>query len=356
MKQKVLFICLPGIGDTLMATPLIELFNKLNPQFEIHCLCMFSGSEYVLNSNPIISNVTSISPKLHKIANSIKKIIKLRHNSFDIAFLTFPSYRREYRIIHWLIGARINIAHQFRSGFFSELSFLTEKSVYVDENIHNVENNLNLLRPLGIDWKDFCTKENIRYILNLQNLKGFSEKDFFVSEKFKNWNLNKTIAIHPGGTNSPAGLMKRWPIERYIELIHRCHKELSLNTIIFLGPEEQECADFFLKSSNDLSTFHIVRDLNHIEALNLLSQLKLLIAGDNGWGHCAAALRVPLISLFAVTNYKWSAPYTSKIRIVKSIPYIPRHRYENKRKKNKIFDGMKFIEVEQVLQEIKTLI
>lgn len=87
---------------------------------------------------------------------------------YDVSILAFPAYRREYHIVSFILGAKRRIAHRFASGYWSECTFLETDLVPVDESKHNVINNLELLRVLGIDWtRVYPDISKIRYILNL---------------------------------------------------------------------------------------------------------------------------------------------------------------------------------------------
>ena len=57
MKEKILIIALPGIGDALLATPMIELLRKAKPDAEIHALVMFAATREMLDHDPCIDQV-----------------------------------------------------------------------------------------------------------------------------------------------------------------------------------------------------------------------------------------------------------------------------------------------------------
>jgi ADP-heptose:LPS heptosyltransferase len=97
---------------------------------------------------------------------------------------------------------------------------------------------------------------------------------------------DKLVAIHPF-TSDP---IKQWPLERFKELAMRIEKELNLNVIII-----------------GLSLTEFVPDGNAIDMTNktslpelaaLLKRCVLLISGDSGPVHLAAAVGVPVIALF----------------------------------------------------------
>ena len=55
--MKILVISLAGIGNTLLATPMLELLRKKYPDARITALVMFKGSKELLETNPNIDEV-----------------------------------------------------------------------------------------------------------------------------------------------------------------------------------------------------------------------------------------------------------------------------------------------------------
>ena len=53
--MKILIFCLPGIGDALMATPMIKIIKEEIPESQIDIACMFDGIAYVFKNNPLIN-------------------------------------------------------------------------------------------------------------------------------------------------------------------------------------------------------------------------------------------------------------------------------------------------------------
>ncbi|MCK4597418.1 hypothetical protein KAU04_05235, partial [bacterium] len=55
--RKILVMCLPGIGDTLLFTPALRFLREHFPQAQIWVLVMFKGSKEVLERNPLVDRV-----------------------------------------------------------------------------------------------------------------------------------------------------------------------------------------------------------------------------------------------------------------------------------------------------------
>ena len=53
--MKILILCLPGIGDALMTTPMIRILKKEKPNAQIDVACMFGGVQYVFKNNKYVN-------------------------------------------------------------------------------------------------------------------------------------------------------------------------------------------------------------------------------------------------------------------------------------------------------------
>ncbi len=349
--MKILVFCLPGIGDSLMATPMVKLLKEKLPGAEIDVACMLGGVEYVFKNNPNINDIYRLSLYGENKLKGLMQTLKLRKKKYDVSILAFPCYRREYHLVHFLAGAKKRIAHRFKSGYFTELHWLNTDLIEVDENEHNVINNLNLLKALGISWETEIKKENIRYDLSLDK-----EDVEFGKEYVKNlgWENRSIIGIHPGSTNSPAALLRRWPVERYAEVAKFLISEKKKKVLIFVGPDEIDLGSRLSQLVNDKDNCHLLQDISFGQSLGVLDQVEMLICNDNGFGHLAVALGKKIVTLWASTNDKWSLPYDRDlVTLVRPENFKPWYRYDLKRVVPKgLNSGIGKIETSQVMSRI----
>src|SRR5258706_6076312 len=136
--MRIAVLCLPGIGDSLMATPMIRVLRKKFPKAKIDLICMFSGVSYCFKNNKNINTIHKLSLYNAPLINGILEILNLRRNAYEISILTFPAYRREYHIVQFLLGAKKRISHRFTKGLWNEWNFLDTTRVPVNEAVHNV--------------------------------------------------------------------------------------------------------------------------------------------------------------------------------------------------------------------------
>ena len=354
-NTKILVLCLPGIGDALMATPMIKLLKVKHPEAVIEVACMFGAIEYVFKNNPNVSATHKLSLYKENRFVGLRQILALRKNKYDISILAFPAFRCEYHLVHWLLGAKKKIAHKFTKGFWSEFNFLDTDLIEVDENEHNVINNLNLLRVLEIDWHDEISRDDIKYDLVLD------KADIEFGTKYikdLGWEGKNIVGIHPGSTDSPMGLLKRWPIERYAEVAKSLVKNNHKKILIFVGPNEKDIGRKLFDLIGDTANCHLFDNVDFKNALGILSSIDLLVCNDNGFGHLAAALGKKALVLMAPTNDKWISPYgADKSYIIRPPGFSPWYRYDLKREiPSHVEDGIKMITTDSIFERLEQLI
>lgn len=348
---KILVLCLPGIGDALMTTPMVRLLRKKFPKAKIDVACMFEGIRYVYKNNPYKDKIYLLSLYRQNPLVAIKRVLSLRRNNYDVSILCFPAYRKEYHIVQWLIGAKVRTAHKFNHGYFQEFNFLDTDSIPFDEEEHHVINDLNLLKPLGIFWEKEYQEKDFKYDLKLDQEDINFGKNFF---KKRGWEKGDIMGFHPGSINSPMGVLRRWPAKNFITLGKYLIKEKK-KLIIFGGPEEKDVVMKIGKQINSKSCL-LASNFKFNQSVGILSQISLLITNDNGFSHLANGLKIPTILLVGPTNPKWCSAYDKKYcKIIRKAKFKPWFRNDLKAddpppKGTK--SGMEVIKVEDVIKEI----
>jgi heptosyltransferase II len=324
--MKILCLCLPGMGDCLMFTPTLMLLRKKYPHATIDALTMMKSCQDVLRPNPNLDHVLYY-PLMDDRIGGLKFLLGIR-GKYDLSIMAFPQYRKEYHIASYVIGSKKRIGHRWKTGHFTEMHFLNSRTIPVDEQQHNVINNLNLLKSLGINWKNHLSEKNIHYELFID--KESKRKAHQYLHKHHLSTKKMLIAIHPGSTPSPAGLLRRWPVERYAQVSDYLIKNFNAQILIFAGAAEQEDAQRLFHHIQEKKHATLVKGISTLECCELIHHTKLVITNDNGFGHIAAALDIPLITLWDSTNPTWTLPRGKKV-ILHKTKQKPWHRYELKR-------------------------
>lgn len=122
------------------------------------------------------------------------------------------------------------------------------------------------------------------------------------------------------GRTAPAGYVllnpgaawpnKRWPVERFGALAARLHAERGLRGVVLWGPGERRRAEAVVEASGGAAEVAPPTTLPVIAALG--RHARLVVAGDTGPLHLAAAAGAPAVALFGPTRAERSGPWAAE--------------------------------------------
>ncbi|MGE3841076.1 MAG: lipopolysaccharide heptosyltransferase I [Vicinamibacterales bacterium] len=110
------------------------------------------------------------------------------------------------------------------------------------------------------------------------------------------------VLINPGA----AWPNKRWPAERFGELASRVARDVGQTAYVLWGPGERALAEQVCVASGGAAEPTPETTLRDIVAV--MSRARLVVSGDTGPFHIAAALGVPLVGIFGPTDPRRNGP------------------------------------------------
>jgi ADP-heptose:LPS heptosyltransferase len=160
-----------------------------------------------------------------------------------------------------------------------------------------VERYLDLLWPLGIE------QPTPRFDLAIDTGADKVADDIVARERLS----GGFVAINPGaGWDS-----KRWPAERFAAVIRGIGKACGIPAVVVWGgSRERELAEQVVEGSDGNGILCPPTSL--LELAAVLKRATLMIAGDTGPLHVAAALQTPCIGLFGSTKREICGPYGAR--------------------------------------------
>jgi len=302
--HKILIIGAYGIGNALLFTPTLELLRLNFPKSHISVLTFLSGEREVFYRNPNVNTVFFCpTPKRFTLGEKLKFLWKLErvieNRRFDISITAFPANRRETNLIVLLTHARVRIGHRYLSGNARNLGFIHNIRIPISKYKHDVEQNLELLRPLGLN----PSKARRKLVFPL------TEDEYIWAEKFlRSHHFNPDellIGLHPG--SKAADAFKRWPQDKFQRLISELRRVYGAKAIVFGGPDETELARSIARESDPHALAVVNRRLGEVAAL--IEKCDLFIANDSGLMHLAVAVGTPTIGIFGPSDPIRVAPY-----------------------------------------------
>lgn len=323
------------IGDVILTFPALTTIRKNFPMSYITVLSR-PWVAPLLENNPDVDEVIIYDYNgIHNgILGKIRLAKTLKKRGFDLALLLQNAF--DAALITLL--ARIPI----RVGYNTDArgALLTNK-VILDETVfgkHQVYYYLEMLNALGMDIID----ENP--VIKVSNKAKKSAIEILDSLNIQNNDF--LIGINPGAY---FGSAKRWLPERYALLSDMVYKDLGGKILIFGSKGEKVISEMILSVANS-DIIDLTGKTSLLETTALIEKCSLFITNDSGLMHLAAALKVPLISIFGSTDPITTSPLgTSSIIIRKEVPCSPCL----KRECPTDHKCMKLIEVDEVYQHVK---
>ncbi len=319
--MKILVISIAGIGDSLIATPLIEELRNNFPKAELDVFVMWEQAKKILENNPNINNIFQFNLIYRGYIKSLMYCLKLRRKKYDISFNTHPQSKIQYRMIARLIGAKKRLSHIYDNGGFLD-KLLVNKTIKQDYSISSIDNNLNLLKLISI-----------KPVLKEQNYKIFlSKNDEKKAEEFikKNKLRGKLIGIHVGSGTTKNMELKRWPLENYMDLIKMLLRNKKIKILLFGGPDEEAENRRIIDEIKDKRVILVETD-NIRESAAIIKKCYLFLSVDNVLMHVASAMKIKNQIVIAGPTYDPAVePKTEPIIIKSNIGCRPCYRYNGK--------------------------
>ena len=341
--RSILVLSLAGIGNTLLATPMLRRMKEKRPSTKLSVLVMFEGSAEVLRHNPCVDEVILWNFLKGGTLRSLAFLGRLRRRKFDCLIQTYPSNRWEYNVIGWLLGGKRQVGHRYRHDNFRCLNFLKGATVLEDDSLHDAQENVRLLTLLGIQPAPPGPLE-----LYLSQVESAFAENWLREKRLLGKRL---IGLHVGSALFKNQIRRRWAPERFAQVADRLAEEKNTAILLFGGKEDEEANDRCIQAMK--TTSHLVMGRRFLETAALLTRCQLLVTNDSALMHAAAALRVPTVAIFGPTNPAYVRPFQARHRIVrKELPCSPCFFYSPRPlqcyRKEKDFACLNWIEPDEV--------
>ena len=345
-----------GIGDTLLATPLIHELRANFPDATIDALALWSGSKDLLENNPHLNRVYQKNLIKAGKLEALAFLWSLRRNRYDVSINTHPQSRMHYRIAARIVSAPVRISHEYEC--FNRLDRrLVNRTLPQDYTRHTIENNFDVLPLLGAEinipsheMEIFLTPDEERWA-----------DGFLAQHKLAG---RKILGVHVGSGGTKNLPLKRWPLKNHAGLIRRLNQERpDIRVLLFGGPEETKDHQVVLAQANrDLTWEAKTQNLRQTAAL--MKQCSVFLSVDTALMHLAAAVKAPnQIVIEAPTLNATNLPYGNPYTLIKNPVVAGRnldyYRYDGddiKGTREELIACMASIKIEDVFETVTKLI
>ncbi len=282
--NRILIVRMSALGDIVHALPVLAALREAFPLAEIDWLAdrPYAG---------VFDLVEGLTTRIIGRPGLMQAIQTMRSRDYDVALdlqglLKSAAMARlsgAGRVIGFETGA---LREQGAAWFYSETSA-------VPAGAHVVQKNLSTLVRLGVE------PGPVRFPFVVPDSAVARQVGVDAAAR----GPGPFVLINPG-----AGWPnKRWPPDRFGAVAAAIREEHALPTFVLWGRDEAALADEVIASSRGAAVRAPETSLGDV--LALASRAALMISGDTGPTHIAAAMKTPIVGLYGPTWPERNGPW-----------------------------------------------
>ena len=311
--QRILIVRLGSMGDVIHTLPAVATLKRAFPSAEIDWVVEGHWAP-LLERNPHLSQLHRLETRTwrRRLAATatwralLGSVSDLRRRRYDCA-LDFQGLVKS-AVVARLSGAASVVGFDRAELRESVASVFYTAQVRPPANgrpAHVVERNLVLAAAVGAKEPvlEFCCTPAPEDTARMRTATaGLADLP----------SLKRYVIVSP----SAGWAAKRWPEEAYAALVLRLSRELDLPVVIHCGPGEEPIAGRVAELAGDARPLLLRPSLGELMAL--VREAALLVAGDTGPLHLAAACGTPVVAIFGPTDPARNGPFSPACRVVRA--------------------------------------
>lgn len=274
-NAKILLIRTDRLGDVILSTPVASAIKRVLPESHVTFLAGRYTRDLLVHHHDIDDVLVE-----EDLGDGKTAIKKLSESKFDVCIALHPEQKWAWRTYRAGIPIRIGTAYRAFSVFYNHRVFEHRKHT----NRHEVEHNLNLLKPLGIPFG----KVTFRFELP-ETVRGKTR----LLLKKKGWNREQPlIVLHPGSGGSAVN----WPAASFGRLAKEL-RDRNLTVAVTGVASERELVDSVVRAAQT-ELLRLDNALNLLELAAVLEQASVVVANSTGPLHLAVAMGTEVVGLY----------------------------------------------------------
>jgi heptosyltransferase-1 len=296
--MRILIVRLSALGDIVHALPVLAALHKAQPAAHI---------DWLVEEN--YASILSIASGLHR-----RIVVRARASAASAGSVAFGGVLGYAQAVSFLRSQRYDVALDLQgliksavwaraSGATRVIGFsrahlrepqaalLYSETVTPPDSAHVIQKNLSVLPALGVE----------RAAIELP-LTPHASAETVGAIETAGGSL-QFIVINPGA----AWPNKRWPPERFGALAAALRDRTGLRTLVTWGPSERELANAVVAAASGAATAAPATSVADLAVL--MRDAALVVSGDTGPLHIAAAMGTPLVGLYGPTWPERNGPW-----------------------------------------------
>ena len=286
--NKLLVVRLGSLGDIIHAVPVAAAVRRAFPNAAIDWVVDTRYRDVV----DVVSVVNrSIGVRASSAASLFSVVRELRRTAYDVV-LDLQGLLKSAVLARYS-GARRII------GFPAEL--LRERAARVfysetagDATAHVIDKNLSMLKAIGVRMPQIefpLNDPRPQCVAEVRSRLGIADRVPFA-------------ILNPGA----AWPNKRWPPVYFAEVARGLAKRHMMRSIVLWGPGEQQLAQAVADASD--GTAVLSPNVDVVDLFSVTKAAALMISGDTGPMHVAAAVGTPIVGVFGPTDPERNGPWS----------------------------------------------
>lgn len=281
--MKLLFVRLGSLGDIIHTVPAVSAVKRHDPAAEIH---WFADPRH-LELLDLVEGVSRVIPVKPSAAGWLTASGAARNESYDAA-IDFQGLLKSAALAR-LSGAKRVIGFHSEALREGAASFLYKEVTPVPPVAHVIRKNLALLDAIGV------TARGIEF--------RFAERPSAAARRVRTALGERYAIINPGA----AWPNKQWPPARFGAVAHFLRRTFDLPSVVLWGPGEQPLAAAVVAASDGAAIEAPPTSIADLFAISRAAAL--LLSGDTGPLHVAAAVGTPIVGIYGPTDPARNGPW-----------------------------------------------
>ncbi len=327
--MNILIVRLGALGDIVHTIPAAAALRAAFPEARIDWL-VEAKHRAVLDLVMGIDRVVALEGR--SLAAWADVVRREREVAYDIA-LDFQGLMKSAVLARASGAARVagfSVWHLREKGarpFYSETD-----STDGDDRAHVVWKNLRLLRVVGVDAAEVAFP--LRAVAS-------DARDQVIAAH----GARKFALLNPGA----AWPNKRWPPSQFGEVAAFLREVRGLSSVVLWGPGEEDLAQSVVHASGGAARLAPPTAIADLVALS--REAALVVSGDTGPLHIAAAVGAPVVAVFGPTDPQRNGPWSASDVTVSRFESCACHYERQCSQSTWCLDGVTVAEVTAAIQQ-----
>ncbi len=300
--RRILVVKLAAVGDTVVVQPALRALRQRYPDAHLTWVASpinFSAAETVGG----VDELRRFEPRNLPALGGF--VSRLRDEQYELA-VDFDQWSRMTALLVALSGARIRVGFDTRG---QGRGLVYNRPFVPPSNTHELEHFLALARLAGATSND----RSIRLELPAEARARAAER---LGVKRR-----KRVALHPGCGR--AGAARQWPAERFAAVGDFAANRLGAEVYITGGADEGHVTHEVVDRMRAPAAV-LCDEFAFADFAALIEQMDVVVCGNTGAMHIAAAVGTPTIALHGPTNpQRWGPVGDGHVVLQSPLPCSP---------------------------------